>query len=65
MEDALIATFIPDEQGKYIPANKVATAQGAILSKMRLDCHDLLTIKSKGVRTCQPNGEEIVVQESV
>lgn len=63
MENPVIAMFIPDEHGKYIPANKTATGEGAKLSKMHLDRFDLLTIKSKGIVVCQPNGQEIVIGE--
>ena len=63
MENVVIAMFIPDGEGYYLPANKVATGEGAKLSKMRLDRLDLVTIKSKGIRCCYTNGEEILTSE--
>lgn len=47
------------ETGLYWPANKKATAEAAILTKMRLTVGDLLCIKSKGTRLIHQNGQDI------
>jgi hypothetical protein len=53
------AFFVPDGHGKYLPANKAATAAGVIISKMYLTEIDLITIRSKGFIPCLTNGQEI------
>lgn len=54
------AMFTHDpETGLYYPANKAATAQCSIQSKMRLGLKDLLAIKSRGIRVTDTRGEDI------
>lgn len=44
----------------YWPANKNAIAACAILSKMRLGEHDMVTVKDKGFEPILQNGEPIL-----
>lgn len=54
------AHFIRDmETGRYLPANKVATTLAAEMSRMWLTEAQILTIKSRGYRVTNPNGEPI------
>jgi len=60
----MTAMFVRDQiSDKFLPANNMAVAQCAILSKMRLTSKDLLTVKAKGIRVIYPNGVDIETSE--